>query len=156
MLARNAGFTCVAVLCLAIGIGVNTAAFTAYKAFFDRPLDARDPGGMANMALILHSGAMAAWFSHPDYEAYRDRMHSMSGLVATEGFEELTLTGAGGLSQDGAGGGSVMRKLGLFPAGAINAEFSSQRTTFRYWGWGRCAGGLLRPATGRNWLRSRR
>ncbi len=35
MLGRNAGFTIAAALALMIGIGVNTGAFTAYKAFFD-------------------------------------------------------------------------------------------------------------------------
>jgi hypothetical protein len=44
MLYRNAGFTSVAILALALGIGVNTAGFTAYKAMVARPLDARDPG----------------------------------------------------------------------------------------------------------------
>jgi hypothetical protein len=58
-LQRNPGFTIVAVLTLALGIGVNTAAFTAYKAFFERSLDARDSGKMVNLALILHSGVTA-------------------------------------------------------------------------------------------------
>ena len=44
MLSRNAGFTAVSVLALALGIGVNTAAFTAYKAMVGRALDAREPG----------------------------------------------------------------------------------------------------------------
>ena len=51
MLFRNPGFTAVAVLALAIGIGLNTAVFTAYKAMLARPLDARDPGEMVNLAL---------------------------------------------------------------------------------------------------------
>ena len=57
MLWRNAGFTMVSVLALAIGIGVNTAAFTAYKAFFKRSLDARESGRMVNLAVKLHSGS---------------------------------------------------------------------------------------------------
>jgi hypothetical protein len=71
MLFRNPGFTIVAVLALAIGIGVNTTAFTAYKAMVARPLDARDPTSMVNLAPIRDSGAADFTFSYPDYEAYR-------------------------------------------------------------------------------------
>jgi hypothetical protein len=66
MLWRNPGFTVVAVLALALGIGVNTASFTAYKAFFDRPLDAHDPKRMVNIALMPRSGGLEAFFSYPD------------------------------------------------------------------------------------------
>ena len=50
MLWRNAWFTAVAVFAMAIGIGVNTATFTAYKAFFERPLDGHNSGQMVNLA----------------------------------------------------------------------------------------------------------
>jgi len=55
MLSGNLGFTAVAVLALALGIGVNTAVVTAYKAMIVRPLEARDPGRMVNLALIHQS-----------------------------------------------------------------------------------------------------
>jgi hypothetical protein len=42
---------------LGLGIGANTTAFTAWKAFFARPLDARDEGSMVNLALVRQSGA---------------------------------------------------------------------------------------------------
>jgi hypothetical protein len=63
MLFRNAGFTAVSVLALALGIGVNTATFTAYKALVGRSLDARDPGRMVNLTLVLQSGASSFLFS---------------------------------------------------------------------------------------------
>ena len=72
----------VSVLALALGIGVNTAVFTAYKAFVARPLDARDPGTLVNLSLHLQSGATRARFSYPDYEAYRDGLRSFSGVIA--------------------------------------------------------------------------
>ena len=47
-LLRHPSFTIVSILALALGIGVNVAVFTAYKAFIARPLDARDPDTLVN------------------------------------------------------------------------------------------------------------
>src|ERR1700752_4080318 len=63
-LFRNAGFTTVAIFALALGIGVNTTAFTFYKAMFGRPLDAWNPRTMVNLALIHQSGSTDSWFSY--------------------------------------------------------------------------------------------
>ena len=124
-LLRNAGFTAVSVFALALGIGVNTAVFTAYKAFIARPLDARDPGTMVNFTLRLQSGVNKATFSYPDYEAYRDHLHSFSGIIAVY-LDQLRLTGADGIvSQRSTEAGSLMGRLGLLRAGASNAEFAS-------------------------------
>jgi predicted permease len=126
-LLRNARFTAVSIVALALGIGVNTAVFTAYKAFVVRPLDARDPGTMVNIALRLQSGVTNARFSYPDYEAYRDRLQSFDGVIAFSiPVDQLKLTDAGGIaSQRSTQGESLMGKLGLLPPGASNAEFAS-------------------------------
>src|ERR1700677_2045086 len=99
MLLRNPGFTMVAVVALALGIGVNTTIFTAYKAFFALPLDAHDPGTMVNLGLILHSGETVPNFSYPDYQVYRDGLHSFSGVIAQGGGEQLTMSGADGVAR---------------------------------------------------------
>ncbi len=52
-LLRNPSFTIVAILALALGIGVNAAVFTAYKAIIARPLDARDPSSLVDLSLRL-------------------------------------------------------------------------------------------------------
>jgi predicted permease len=95
MLAKHKGFTAIAVLALALGIGLNTATFTAYKAIVLRTLDARDPARMVNISLIHLSGDADPMFSYPDYLAYRDQTRSFDGVIAASG-QYLTLSGAGG------------------------------------------------------------
>src|SRR6266851_7956168 len=92
-LRRNPAFTFISILALALGIAVNTAVFTAYKALFARPIDARDPGTLVNVALRLQSGGTTARFSYPDFEAYRDGLRSFSGVIAFS-IEQLTLSDA--------------------------------------------------------------
>ena len=125
LLVRNIGFTIAAVLALAIGIGVNTAAFTAYKAFFKRPLDARDSGSMVNLAISLQSGDTQGWLSIPDFVAYRDGVHAFSGVIATSDAQNLTLTSAGGIvSQRPSAEGTLAGRLGLV-TGNTTAETAS-------------------------------
>jgi hypothetical protein len=51
----------------------------------------------------VQSGVTNARFSYPDYEAYRDHLHSFNGVIAFS-IDQLKLTGAGGLvSQRSAG-----------------------------------------------------
>jgi predicted permease len=49
MLARSPGFTLLAVLVLAIGIGVNVAAFTVFDVVALEPLPVRDPGSLVRL-----------------------------------------------------------------------------------------------------------
>ncbi|HEY6390686.1 MAG TPA: ADOP family duplicated permease [Bryobacteraceae bacterium] len=125
MLSRNAGATVVTVFALAIGIGINTAVFTAYKAMVARPLDARAPTEMVNLALLRDSSAADFTFSYPDYEAYRDSVHSFSGLIAFR-LARVTLSNAGGMiSQRDSVPASGLGRLGLLSSGASNAEFAT-------------------------------
>ncbi|MGC2580851.1 MAG: ABC transporter permease, partial [Acidobacteriaceae bacterium] len=116
MLRRHLGFTVTAVFALGLGIGVNTAAFTAYKAFFARRLDARDPSTMVNLAVVLHTGAIQPVFSYPDYIAYRDHLRSFRGVIATSLPQFLTVKTPGGVAMNESGGeGLLLGRLGLFP-----------------------------------------
>src|SRR3981081_3282693 len=62
-LSRSRWSSAIAILSLALGIGVNTAVFTAHKAFVNRPLDAHDPGELVNIALRRDSGSAEYAFS---------------------------------------------------------------------------------------------
>ena len=75
-LLKNPGFTAVAVLTLALGIGANTAFFRAFNALVLRPLQVKDPDAVVN----VFSGY--GQFSYPEYVYYRDHNDVLSGLVA--------------------------------------------------------------------------
>src|SRR5262245_10843834 len=86
MLLKAPGFTAVAALTLALGIGVNTAIFTLFDIFL-RPLPVKDP----DTVVTLDRGAYR-WFSYPDYAYFRDNAKVFSGLVA-RGPEQILLNG---------------------------------------------------------------
>jgi predicted permease len=111
MLAKHPGFTAVAVLALAVGIGVNTAVFTAYKAVLLQPLEAKDPGKLVNVYRTTPQVPFDPVFSYPDYEGYRDQNHVFSGLVASVP-DELALTSAPNLI--GTGASSTGALIGAF------------------------------------------
>ncbi len=86
MLAKSPGFTAVAVLTLALGIGVNTALFTAYNAVALKLLPVDDPGRVVRLTRWFASGStgdIQRAFSYPEYRYYRDHSRVFSGLIAT-------------------------------------------------------------------------
>jgi predicted permease len=81
-LRRNPGFTIVAVIALALGIGVNTSIFSLYNALALRPLPVKDPERVVRL-FQTHSGESGAGvFSYPQFVDYRDRNSVLSGLAA--------------------------------------------------------------------------
>ena len=78
-LRRNPGFAAVAVAALALGIGVNTAAFTALDAVALRPRPVHDPDRLARVFRATSADPNGA-MSYPDYVDYRDRSRAFSDL----------------------------------------------------------------------------
>jgi putative ABC transport system permease protein len=84
MLAKNPGFTAVAVLTLALGIGANTAMFSIIHTALLKPLPFRDPGRLV-FASATFGGARNPMASAPDYYDYReqaDRFEALSAMLA--------------------------------------------------------------------------
>ena len=79
ILRKNPGFTCVAVLTLALGIGVNTTVFTAFDALVLRPRPVKDPDRLVALFRTTH-GENRGRFSYPDYLYFRDHVKSFSDL----------------------------------------------------------------------------
>jgi predicted permease len=76
-LGRTPGFTAVAVLVLALGIGANATIFTFVNAYFLKPLDGIDPGRIVRVYSNRQSNTM-----HRSYREYRDRNSTLEGLAA--------------------------------------------------------------------------
>ena len=90
MLAASPGFTTVAVLSLAIGIGANCAIFSFADALLLRPLPVARPGevlsvGSRSSLEALNASSLVS--SYRDYVDIRDRNRSFDGLAA---FASLT------------------------------------------------------------------
>jgi predicted permease len=83
MLAANPGFTVVAILSLAIGIGANTSTFSLADALLLRPLPVAGPGEIVRI-LSTSSAQQFAGISYPDYIDFRNQTKTLSGLVAYE------------------------------------------------------------------------
>ena len=108
VLARNPGFTAIAILTLALGIGANTAIFSVVNAVLLRPLEFRDPSRLVIIAEKSSFPVIST--SYQNWVDWREQSHSFESLEATRG-TTLTLTGAGEPERLNA----RMATAGLFP-----------------------------------------
>jgi putative ABC transport system permease protein len=93
MLIKNPGFSVVAVLTLALGIGTNTAIFSVVNAVLLRPLPFRDPDRLC----FLYERIPAAPIIGPSYLNFvdiRDQSTVFEGVASVHA-ATFTLTGAG-------------------------------------------------------------
>jgi predicted permease len=84
MLAKSPGFTGVAVLTLALGIGGTATVFSWMRSVLLNPLPGiAEADRLVAAETIMPSGEYHT-SSYPDYKDYRDRSHSYSGLIGFE------------------------------------------------------------------------
>ncbi len=81
MMRKSPGFTFVAILTLALGIGANAVVFSLLNALVLRPLDVPQA---QNLFMIERGKDRAPSNSYPDYIDLRDRNRAFDGLVAYE------------------------------------------------------------------------
>lgn len=102
-LRNNPGFTAVAVLTLALGIGLNTSIFTILNGAALRllPVPHADQVLAVSQTYRKPDGSMhrnvrenSSFFSYSEYRAYREQNRVFSGLLAYAPFIEVNLGGA--------------------------------------------------------------
>ncbi|AFL88315.1 Acidobacterial duplicated orphan permease [Terriglobus roseus DSM 18391] len=98
-LKRDRGFTTIAVLILALGMGANIAVFSLVNTILLRPLPFRNPGQVVWLQPAEAGGGLSgATYSSDAYEDLRDRNQSFSGVTGYFAFSapnNLKLTGSG-------------------------------------------------------------
>jgi putative ABC transport system permease protein len=84
MLRKNPGFTAVAMLTLALGIGANAAVFSVVYAVLLRPLPYKDP---ASLIVLNETTPMVGTVtvSYPNFLDWRDQSRTFSQMAAVRG-----------------------------------------------------------------------
>jgi len=95
ILLKQPGFTLVAVITLALGIGANTAIFSLVNSILLRPLPFREPDRLVRLLQASPKLGLTSWgVSQADFGAYRDQNRS---------FETIAIYNSGGINLTGEG-----------------------------------------------------
>src|SRR3981189_3105362 len=124
MLAKHPGFTAIAVLTLALGIGANTAIFSLLNQILLRQLPVKDPKELVLLRApgvrtghIWSDGDDSESFSYPLYKGLRDNNPVFAGIFGRFSFSGSV--GSHGKTERGSGElvtGNYFEVLGVQPA----------------------------------------
>ncbi len=120
MMRKNPGFTAVAVISLALGIGANTAIFTLIDTVLLKTLPVKNPHELYVVA--RNPARPSMYWNYPDYAAARDQNTGLSGLIGYSGVNPwgFTAGSSGDVRTEVAGGvmvsGNYFQVLGVEPA----------------------------------------
>ncbi len=95
-LVKSPGFTLVAVLTLAIGIGATTAVYSLANWVLLRPIPgANDDGQLLAVTFASTRRSGPSYISYPDYRAFQEQVTAFSGLAAEMGTRSLPIARVG-------------------------------------------------------------
>jgi macrolide transport system ATP-binding/permease protein len=90
VLTKDPRFSILAILGLALGIGVSTAIFTLIDASVQGGEVRQDPNSYVGITLVIN-GHVHGDFSYPEYCYYRDRSNSFRAVTAGSGREKFLM-----------------------------------------------------------------
>jgi hypothetical protein len=97
MIAKSPGFTVVAALTLALGIGANTAIFSVVNAVLLEPLPFPDPDRIVQLMLFSPAwapGKNANTASVPEFNVFREQRQTFQQIAAYDSGKVVNFTGA--------------------------------------------------------------
>ncbi|MBM3748303.1 MAG: FtsX-like permease family protein, partial [Acidobacteria bacterium] len=122
MLRKSPGFTAVAVLSLALGIGANTAIFSLLNALLLRLLPVADPQRLVQFVNSLPlwetgAGKWNGWFSYPQFEHFQAQSKTLAGIFGETGLGRVNVAfrGKPGVAYADACTASFFSVLGVKP-----------------------------------------
>ncbi|HEY6404064.1 MAG TPA: ABC transporter permease, partial [Blastocatellia bacterium] len=129
MLRRNPGFTFVAVLTLALGIGANTAIFSVVNAVLLRPLPYRDPD---RLVMVGHhggsQGTVTIRATPPDFLEWREQAKVFEQIAAYKSSTaDITVNGEPERLDAGIISANLFATLGVAPA--LGRAFTPEEDT---------------------------
>src|SRR5262249_20844464 len=118
VLRKNPGFTIMAVLTLALGIGVNTAIFSMVNSLLLRPMPVPNPQQITVVTYQQEGGSLRTDFSYADFRDLRSQTTGVfSGLAGYQiGLDGISIKGKGERLLTGYVSGNFFEMLGLQPA----------------------------------------
>jgi putative ABC transport system permease protein len=127
---KNKGVTAIAVLCLAVGIGLNTMMFTVVDGVLIQPLPYRAPDQIVQLHTTHQkSGIRRGGLSWLDLRDWRERAHAFSAIAAVQA-RSFTVTDQGNPERyaGAAIGSDLFPMLGIAPqiGRTFNAEDDRQ------------------------------
>jgi len=118
MLRKSPGFTAIAVITLALGIGANTTIFSMVDSFLLRPLPVQNPGQITVLSQVAKDGANNSVFSVAEYRDLRNQTPEVfSNLLAYQlGMDGLNAYGKTDRILTNYVSGNFFSMLGIQPA----------------------------------------
>ncbi|MBV9302371.1 MAG: ABC transporter permease [Acidobacteriaceae bacterium] len=113
LLGKSPGFTAIAVLSIALGIGANTAIFSLIDAVLLKALPVRNSnelvaiGDTTRVGSVSEGSGRTDLFSYPFYERFRERNRVFSDVYASGRSEYLEILPAGGRPSSEVQGGKL-------------------------------------------------